>query len=139
MIILSKVSITRTGEFHRRRFPRRDNTNFFIRTMSRRYREGSRGKRFSFEFQDDKASIIEVISLRSDDTRGRMRSVCNELPRGCNSGIFTMFDRRNKSSKQSITDGNNGNRVGGGKRLTLSLALSLSLCLLVYIYVYSLC
>ena len=81
-------------------------------TMTRRYRKASR-----FEFRDHKTSIIGVISLRSDDTRGRTRSVSNEFPRGCNNGIFTMFDRRNKSSKQySIPDGNNGNPRRGWKK-----------------------
>lgn len=58
--------------------------------------------------------------------------VCNEFPRGCNNGIFTTFDRRNKSSKQTIPDGNNGNRVESGKTFlslgvhTFSFSLSLS-------------
>lgn len=50
-----------------------------------------------------------------------MRSNCNEFPRGCNNGIFTVFDRRNKSTKQSIPDGNNGNRIAGEKSSFSSL------------------
>lgn len=50
-----------------------------------------------------------------------MRSDCNEFPRGCNNGIFTAFDRRNKSTKQSILDGNNGNRIEGEKKVVSAL------------------